>query len=262
MKLNIACQLNYESQENVPLVLMLRPQSGSGQQVIEEQFLLSPNITFTEYSDIYGNLCQRIHSPIGNLTITTTALVETSDTIDVNFRANFIPVENLPAHTLIYLLPSRYCESDKFSFMAADITQNLPLGYQQVEAIRRWVRSNVVYEYGYSSSSSSACDINQSRIGVCRDFSHLCIALCRGINIPARMVVGYLYNLEPMDLHAWFEVYLENQWFTFDATQEHPKGNRVVLAYGRDASDVAFATQFGNIMLCDMQVSVTAAEIR
>jgi transglutaminase-like putative cysteine protease len=259
MKLRVACQLKYESQENVPLVLVLRPQSGAGQQVLEEQFLISPNITFTEYRDIYGNLCQRIFSPIGKLSITSTALVETSDTIDVDFSANFIPVENLPEQLLIYLLPSRYCESDRFSYMAAEITQYFNLGYAQVEGIRQWVRNNVEYQYGYSSSSSSACDINQSRIGVCRDFSHLCIALCRAINIPARMVVGYLYDLKPMDLHAWFEVYLDNQWFTFDATQQFAKGNRVVLAYGRDASDVAFATQFGNIQLLDMQVSVYAS---
>jgi transglutaminase-like putative cysteine protease len=258
MKLKIACQLSYESQENVPLVLMLRPQSGLAQKIIEEQYLLTPHLPISAYKDIYGNLCQRIFSPIGHLTISTSAIVETSDTIDVNFYANFIPVEQLPDYILMYLLPSRYCESDRFSYMAAEITQNLYLGYPQVEAIRQWVRNNVVYEYGFSSSSSSACDINQSRIGVCRDFSHLCIALCRAINIPARMVVGYLYDLKPMDLHAWFEVYLENQWFTFDATQAYPIGNRVVLAYGRDASDVAFATQFGNIQLVDMQVSVEA----
>jgi transglutaminase-like putative cysteine protease len=143
--------------------------------------------------------------------------------------------------------------------MAHEITQNFQTGYARVDAICQWVRSNVVYEYGNSSSSSSACDINLSRIGVCRDFSHLCIALCRAINLPARMVVGYLYELKPMDLHAWFEVYLENQWFIFDATQVEPKGNRVVLAYGRDASDVAFATQFGNIFLNNLQVSVERA---
>ena len=256
MKLQISCQLDYKTQENVPLVLMLRPRSGSGQWVAKEEYLFSPNVPVAEYTDIYGNLCQRLISPVGDFTIKTSAIVETNDHIEVNFGAEFVPVENLPDNTLLYLLPSRYCESDRFSNMAAEITQNLTLGYPQVEAIRQWVSNHIVYEYGYSSSSSSACDINQSRIGVCRDFSHLGIALCRAINIPARMVVGYLHELKPMDLHAWFEAYLGGNWYTFDATQTEPKGNRVVLAYGRDAADVALATQFGEMQLLDMIVSV------
>ncbi len=258
MKLRVACQIDYECPENVPLILMLRPQSGAAQQILTEQFSFYPTTLFSEYQDIYGNLCQRLLSPIGNFTIQTSALVETSDIIDVNFAARALPIEQLPDFTLIYLLPSRYCESDRFLIMADEITQYFQTGYEKINAICQWVRSNVTYEYGYSSSSSSACDINLSRIGVCRDFSHLCIALCRAINVPARMVVGYLHELDPMDMHAWFEVYLENQWFTFDATQAQAKGNRVVLAYGRDASDVAFATQFGNIYLNNMQVSVEA----
>ena len=256
MKLRVSCQLDYDCPENVPLVMMLRPQSGAAQQVLDERFSLFPFTNFTEYQDIYGNLCQRLLSPIGNFKIQALALVETSETIDVNFAAQAVSVEQLPDYTLIYLLPSRYCESDRFLYMADEITQAYRTGYEKVNAICQWVQTNIIYEYGYSSSSSSACDINLSRIGVCRDFSHLCIALCRAINIPARMVVGYLYELTPMDLHAWFEVYLESQWFTFDATQAKPKGNRVVLAYGRDASDVAFATQFGNIYLNDMKVLV------
>jgi transglutaminase-like putative cysteine protease len=259
MKLQISCQLNYKTQENVPLVLMLHPRSDSGQWVGQEEYLFTPEVPVTEYTDLYGNLCQRLVTPIGDFSIKTSAIVDTSDHIEVNFGAEFVPVENLPDYTLLYLLPSRYCESDRFSNMVAEITQNLPLGYPQVEAIRQWVSNNVTYQYGYSSSSSSACDINLSRIGVCRDFSHLGIALCRALNIPARMVVGYLHDLNPMDLHAWFEAYLGGKWYTFDATQAEPKGNRVVLAYGRDAADVALATQFGNIQLVNMFVSVNPA---
>ena len=260
MKLQICCQLNYKTQEKVPLVLMLRPRSGFGQRVIEDECLFTPKVPVTEYIDLYGNLCQRLVSPIGEFGIKTSAIVETSDYIAVNSAAEFIPVENLPDYTLLYLLPSRYCESDRFSFMAAEITQNIELGYLQVEAICQWISNNITYEYGYSSSSSSACDINLSRIGVCRDFSHMGIALCRAINIPARMVVGYLHELNPMDLHAWFEAFVGGQWYTFDATQTTPKGNRVVLAYGRDAADVALATQFGNMQLMNMVVSVEQAK--
>jgi transglutaminase-like putative cysteine protease len=256
MKLKVACQLDYDSQENAPLILMLRPQNGLKQQLIEENYLLTPNIPISEYQDVYGNLCQRIIAPLGKLNIKTSSIFEVSDVLETDFEAGFVPVENLPNEAIIYLLPSRYCESDKLSNLAFEIVQNLPLGYHQVESIRLWVKNHVAYEYGRSSSSTSAYDVSISKTGVCRDFTHLCLALCRALNIPARMVVGYLHDLKPMDLHAWFEAYVGDKWFTFDATQDIPKGNRVVIAYGRDANDVAFASQFGEMELLNMCVSV------
>jgi transglutaminase-like putative cysteine protease len=167
-----------------------------------------------------------------------------------------VPVEQLPNEILIYILPSRYCESDKLANLALEIAGNLPMGYAQVDAIRQWVKDHISFEYGHSTTSTSAQDTIHNRKGVCRDFSHLCIALCRSLNIPARMVVGYLHELKPMDLHAWFEAYLGGKWYTFDATQAAPKGNRVVLAHGRDAADVALATQFGEMQLASMYVAV------
>jgi transglutaminase-like putative cysteine protease len=256
MKLKVACQLDYDSKENAPLILMLRPQNGSEQKLIEENYLLTPNIPITEYQDFYGNLCQRMIAPLGKLNIKTSSIFEVKGEFDTNFEAAFVSVENLPNEAIIYTLPSRYCESDKLSNLAFEITQNLPLGYPQVEAIRKWVKNNLTYEYGRSSSSTSAFDVSISRTGVCRDFTHLCLALCRALNIPARMVVGYLYDLKPMDLHAWFEAFVGDKWYTFDATQEHPKGGRVVIAHGRDANDVAFASQFGEMELMNMWVSV------
>ena len=256
MKLKVACQLVYDSKENAPLILMLRPQNGSEQKLIEENYLLTPNIPISEYQDVYGNLCQRIVAPFGKLNIKTSSVFEVDETLETNFNAAFVPVENLPNEAIIYTLPSRYCESDKLSNLAFQIVQNLPLGYPQVEAIRFWVKSNLTYEYGRSSSSTSAYDVSISRHGVCRDFTHLCLALCRALNIPARIVVGYLYDLKPMDLHAWFEAFVGNRWYAFDATQSLPKGGRVVIAYGRDANDVAFASQFGEMTLMNMWVSV------
>jgi transglutaminase-like putative cysteine protease len=260
MKLQISCELDYISQENVPLVLMLRPRSGAGQWVAKEEYLFTPNVQVTEYTDSYGNICQRLISPEGNFSIKTSAIVATSDHIEVNFDAQFVPVEYLPNDILIYLLPSRYCESDKLANLAIEIVGDLPMGYAQVDAIRQWVKDNIIFQYSHSTTSTSAQDTAQSRMGVCRDFSHLCIALCRSLNIPARMAVGYLHELKPMDLHAWFEAYLGENWFTFDATQTEPKGNRVVLAYGRDAADVALATQFGDMQLVSMYVSVEEAK--
>ncbi|PWK26719.1 transglutaminase-like putative cysteine protease [Arcicella aurantiaca] len=258
MKLKVACQLDYESKENVPLILILRPQNSSGQQVIEENYTITPKLPISEYKDVYGNLCQRLVCPVGSISISTSSVVEAQDNLDINFAADYVPVENLPADVLIYLLASRYCEVDKLFNLAVEITQNITMGYSQVDAICQWVRKNIRYEYGHSCSSTSAFDISQSKIGVCRDFSHLCMALCRCLSIPARMVVGYLYDLKPMDLHAWFEAYIGDQWYTFDATQSSLKGNRVVLAYGRDANDVAFSTQFGEMELLNMWVSVEA----
>jgi transglutaminase-like putative cysteine protease len=256
MKLKVACQLVYESLENAPLILMLRPQNGLEQQIIEQRYLLSPNLTLTEYKDVYGNLCQRFMTPIGKLSIETATIVEAKDNLDINFAADFVPVENLPNDVIIYILPSRYCESDKLYHLAKEITKNVLAGYAQVDTIRQWVKDNIHFEYGRSSSSTSAYDVTISKTGVCRDFTHLCMALCRALSIPARMVVGYLHELKPMDLHAWFEAYVGDKWFTFDATQDAPKGNRVVIAYGRDANDVAFATQFGDMELQTMWVSV------
>lgn len=259
MKLSASCQLDYEIEQNTPLVLMLRPRSGAGQWVVKEEYLLQPSVPVTEYTDLYGNLCQRIFTPQGRFIIKTSAIIEVADQIDVDFNANFVPVQELPDETLIYLLPSRYCESDRLGHLAASIVADMETGYEQVEAIRKWINENIRYEYGHSNASTSAQDTAQSRIGVCRDFSHLGVAFCRSLNIPARYVVGYLHELKPMDLHAWFEAYLGGRWYTFDATQTMPKGNRVVLAYGRDAADVALATQFGSMELQSMLVSVEPA---
>ena len=260
MKLAISCQLDYEIEQNTPLILMLRPRSGSGQWIIKEEYLLEPSVPVSEYTDLYGNLCQRLFTPQGSFTIKTSAVVEVTEQIDVDFSANFVPVQELPDESLIYLLPSRYCESDKMGNLITTIVKDTQTGYEQVETIRQWIYENIRYEYGYSNASTSAQNTSEGRVGVCRDFSHLGVALCRSINIPARFVVGYLHELKPMDLHAWFEAYLGGRWYTFDATQTEPKGNRVVLAYGRDAADVALATQFGNMELVSMFVNVEQAQ--
>ena len=163
----------------------------------------------------------------------------------------------MPDWVLAYCLPSRYCQSDMLYSLAADITAGALPGYPQVEAIRAWIATHIRYEYGTSSPNTSSVDTLHSRVGVCRDFAHLGIALCRALQIPARMVVGYLHELVPMDQHAWFEAYLGDRWYTFDATQLRPKGNRVAVGYGRDAVDVALVTQFGPLELTEMAVWVT-----
>jgi transglutaminase-like putative cysteine protease len=236
---------------------MLRPRSGAGQWVVGETYALTPAVPVTEFTDGYGNLCQRLIAPQGTFEIKTTAQVETADRIDVAPGARYVPVEELPDDVLRFLLPSRYVQSDRLGDKAQEIVGQAAPGYDQAEAIRAWIQTNLVYQYGTSDASTSALETLDQGAGVCRDFAHVGLALCRSLTLPARMVVGYLYQLDPMDLHAWFEVYVGQRWYTFDPTQAEARGGRVVLGYGRDAADVALATQFGPATLSTMQVAVT-----
>ncbi len=247
MKLEVGCYLNFEAISPTPLILILKPRSGDRQWVLQQTYLLEPFVPVREYTDVYGNLCQRLIAPVGTFDIRTEAWIETSDTIAVAPGAPMTAIEFLPDWVLQFLLPSRYCQSDQLFDLATEISTDYASGYDTVEAIRAWIHDRIEYQYGTSNASTSALDTAQQRVGVCRDFAHLGIALCRALDIPARMVAGYLYQLEPMDLHAWFEAYLNGQWYTFDPTQLEARGNRVAIAYGRDAADVALTTQFGSI---------------
>ncbi|MGH8046277.1 MAG: transglutaminase-like domain-containing protein, partial [Chthoniobacterales bacterium] len=204
-------------------------------------------------------LCQRAILPTGPFLLTARCVVDTSDTIDVNRDAEFVPIQTVPDPILKYLIPSRYCQSDQLGGLARTIVGGVAPGYPQVEAITKWIHENVRYQYGTSNASTSALETSQSREGVCRDMAHLGIALCRAMNIPARFVSGFLHELDPMDLHAWFEAYVGVRWFTFDATQRNARGNRVAIGYGRDAADVALLTHFGPLSLNELKVQVRAA---
>jgi len=256
MRLDAGCQLTFQADEPSPLLLMLRPRSGRGQWVVREEYLLDPPVPLVEYSDSYGNLCQRVMAPKGSFQVCATARVETADALEECPGAAFVPVQQLPDEVLQFLLPSRYCQSDQLGTLASEIVTTQTPGYDQVAAICTWIQRTVNYRYGTSDTSTSAIDTVNCRMGVCRDFAHLGMALCRSLCIPARMVVGYLYQLEPMDLHAWFEAFVGDRWYVFDATQQAPRGNRIAIAYGQDAANVALATQFGPIRLTEMQVWV------
>lgn len=259
MKVDVGCSMTLRALWATPAVLMLRPRSGEGQRVIAERYQLEPTVPVSEFTDSHGNLCQRIVVPEGPMTVSVEATVDTADEIDVDVTAPRVPIDQVPDWALQFLLPSRYCQSDLVYSNAVEITDGALPGYPQVEAIRAWIEREVSYEYGTSTAVTSAVDTLYSRAGVCRDFAHLGIALCRSLDIPARMVVGYLHGLDPMDQHAWFEAYVGGRWFTFDATQHEPRGNRVTIAYGRDAADVAFVTQFGPVELEQMSVFVREA---
>lgn len=245
MWINATCNLDFNIKSPTPLVLMLRPRSGSQQWVAQESYILSPYVPVVEFTDIFGNLCQRLVAPLGDFSIKTSARVMTADNVDMEAGACFVEVQNLPESVLTYLLPSRYCESDRLGTLAWEIVSGFQQGYDQASAIDCWVRNTVKYAPGSSNFPVSAEEVNLRGEGVCRDLAHLGIALCRSISIPARLVVGYLYQLQPMDLHAWFEVYVGNRWYTFDPTQDKLRGGRIAVAYGRDAADVSVFHQFG-----------------
>jgi len=256
MWLRTSCDLAFDITVPTPFILMLRPRSGVQQWVAREEYRLVPSVAVFEFTDNYGNLCQRLIAPPGAFALHTAADVMTADYVDQAPGAPFVQIQDLPDAVLSYLLPSRYCESDRFNQMATSITAGQRLGYDQVASIEAWLRNTIRYEPGSSDIPVSAVEVNARQSGVCRDLSHLGIALCRSLSIPARLVVGYLYGLEPMDLHAWFEAYVAGRWYTFDATQAELRGGYVAIGYGRDAADVAVYNQFGPA------VYTTAQEVR
>lgn len=243
--LKATCNLDFQLENCTPLVLMLRPRSGAQQWVARESYTLSPYVPVVEYTDIYGNLCQRLVAPLGRFSIQTSAEVMTADEVDTAPGAYFVEIQNLPEAVLTYLLPSRYCESDRFGDLAREIVAGAQFGYDQVVSIDQWIRNFIRYTPGSSTVPISAAEVKARGEGVCRDMAHLGVALCRSISIPARLVVGYLYGLQPMDLHAWFEAYVGGRWYTFDPTQSQIHGRRIAIAYGRDAADVSIFHQFG-----------------
>jgi transglutaminase-like putative cysteine protease len=251
--------MTLEATERCPIIGMLRPRSGSAQWLCSESYLFDPYVHPAEYVDNYGNLCQRFLVPQGRMRVRVDVTVETEDTIAVNPSAPATPVDEMPDDALQFLLQSRYCPSDKMGDRASKMVAGCAPGYAQVEAIRAWIQQHIEYKYGVSNETTDAFDSLGRGAGVCRDYSHIGITLCRSLHIPARMVVGYLYQLHPMDLHAWFEAFVGGRWYTFDATQDRPRGGRIVVAYGRDAADVAFISNYGALETVEMKVWVDLA---
>ena len=245
MWIQTTCNLELQFDDTTPLILMLRPRSGVEQWVARESYTLSPSVPVQEYTDIFGNLCQRLVAPAGKFFVNTSADVKTADLVAKAPGGFFVEIQNLPDDVLKYLLPSRYCESDRFGNMAREIVDGVSLGYDQVDRISDWIRNGIRYTPESSTFPLSAVEVNLQGHGVCRDLAHLGITLCRSISIPARLVVGFLYGLEPMDMHAWFEAYVGDRWYTFDPTEATLRGGRLAVARGRDAADVAIYHQFG-----------------
>ena len=262
MKINIGFDIIYTCSQPTPMVLMLNIHPSRVADIIEPDVLhFNPDVLKTTYFDGFGNVCTRVVAPAGPFHISTSAIVLDSGLPDPqNPMAEETPVPVLPNEVLVYLLASRYCETDRLAPFAWSLFGNVTPGWSRVRAIVEFVHNTIEFGYHHANPTKSAFDVLQQRRGVCRDFAHLAIALCRCMNIPARYATGYLGDIgvvrdaAPMDFSAWFEAYLGDQWYTFDARHNTPRIGRVLMAYGRDAADVALTTSIGEVILTQFNV--------
>ncbi|MGA7119300.1 MAG: transglutaminase family protein, partial [Polyangiaceae bacterium] len=252
MQIRIGYQLSYECPQPTPMILTLNVHfSRVSDLVIPDYLRTDPPLPIHAYRDPFGNWCSRLVAPTGQTRIFTDALINDTGTLDVVARAVQTPVEALPEETLLFLLGSRYCETDRLSVIAWQLFGSAPAGSGHVQAICDFVHNHIAFGYAYARPTKTAWEVYEERAGVCRDFAHLAIAFCRCMNIPARYCTGYLGDIgiprgdAPMDFSGWFEAYLEGSWYTFDARHNRPRIGRVLIARGRDAADVAISTTFG-----------------
>lgn len=211
--------------------------------------------------DEFGNVRTRTVAPAGLLKLSTSFVVQDSGLPDeVAPWAEEVPVAQLPDEAVMYLLGSRYCETDRLSSLAWSLFGNTPRGWARVQAIVDYVHQRLTFGYQFARATRTAWEGHEERVGVCRDFAHLAVTLCRAMNIPARYATGYLGDIgvpavpAPMDFSAWFEVYLGGRWFTFDARHNTPRVGRILVARGRDAADCAITTTFGQSSLVQFDI--------
>jgi transglutaminase-like putative cysteine protease len=221
-----------------------------------QRIMTSPELPLYDYGDSFGNICTRLTIPAGETRISSSFVIEDDFEPDVYApEAQQAAIEDLPNDVMIYLLGSRYCETDRLSETAWSLFGNLPTGWALVQGIVAFVHEHIRFDYMTARPTKTAWEVYQEREGVCRDFAHLAITFCRCMNIPARYCTGYLGDMdlpEPlgdMDFSAWFEVYLGGQWYVFDARHNKRRRGRIVMAKGRDATDAALTTSFGPVFL-------------
>lgn len=261
MKFNVGSQLLYCVEQPGALVLNISAVNSSHQTILQERLQIDPVTESEEFTAAEeGTRFIRIKSVPGELKICYEATVEVfPETLDPAGLAVTLPAD-LPVAVLKYLYPSRYCESDRLVTLATQEFGQFNRGYPQVAAICDWIHDKITYLSGSTDSQTSAHDTATERAGVCRDFAHLGIALCRALEIPARFVSGYAYGLEPPDFHACFEAFLGDRWYLFDATRLVPLEGFVRIGTGRDAVDTAFATIWGQVQMQNMAISIEPAD--
>jgi transglutaminase-like putative cysteine protease len=253
MQIRVGFEIIYNCPQEIPMILMVHVHYSRSQDIVVPDHLATdPFVPVTAHRDVFGNWCTRIVAPIGRIRLSSSAVVRDSGMPEL--LAPHVPqheVRDLPEETLVFLLGSRYCETDLLTDAAWKLFSQTPPGWSRVQAICDFVHNHIVFNYQDARPTKTAWEAFQERKGVCRDFAHLAIAFCRSMNIPARYCTGYLgdIGMPPpygvMDFAAWFEAYLGGEWHTFDARNNTPRIGRVLIARGRDAADVAIATTFG-----------------
>ncbi len=262
MEIKVGYELIYDCPQPTPMLLVLNIHySRASDIVVPDHLTTSPSIPIAAYRDSFGNWCTRLVAPAGRLRIASTGVVRDSGAPDiVATYAQQHPIEDLPEEALIFLLGSRYCETEKLSEVAWRLFGQTPLGWGRVQAICDFVHNHITFGYEHARATKTAWETYDERTGVCRDFTHLAVTFCRCMNIPARYCTGYLGDIGipppygPMDFAAWFEAYLGGRWYTFDPRNNIPRIGRILIARGRDAIDVAIATTFGPNTLSSFKV--------
>ena len=262
MQIRAGYQIAYECPQPTPMLLMLSVHPSRLPTLSPpHRITFDPPVAAKDYQDTFGNICIRVVAPPGGLTMSADFIVNDPGTPDIVAPdAEQIAVEKLPDDVLVYLLGSRYCDTDHLSNMAWSMFGSGAAGWARVQAICDYVNQRLSFGYQHASATRTAWDGFREQRGVCRDFAHLAITLCRCMNIPARYCTGYLGDIgvplapEPMDFSAWFEAYLGGRWYTFDARHNTPRIGRILMARGRDATDVALSTSFGATKLASFKV--------
>ena len=262
MKIRVGYELVYQCTQQTPMILTLHVHGTRSEELVRrDDMQTDPWVPLSLYRDSFGNWCTRLVAPPGRILITADGLIHDDGQLEpVNWEAGETPVESLPEETLLFLLGSRYCDTDVLSQTAWSLFGSLRPGWSRVQAICDFVHQHLAFSYRDARSTRTAAQAYEERVGVCRDFAHLAIAFCRCMNIPARYCAGYLGDIgvppdpAPMDFSGWFEAYLDGRWYTFDARHNTPRIGRVLIARGRDAADVAMSTAFGPAKLNSFRV--------
>lgn len=268
MLIRAGYDIHFETNVPTPMLAMLSVHPSRNKDLRTAQRIVpSPDVPLYDYIDAFGNVCTRVTVPAGGLTLSCDFTIHDDGQPDpIALEAVQHAVEDLPDDVLVYLLGSRYCETDRLSETAWSLFGDVPAGWERVQAIVQFTHDHVEFGYHHARSTKTAWDAYQERQGVCRDFAHLAITLCRCMNIPARYCTGYLGDIgiapvdAPMDFSAWFDVYLGGRWHVFDARHNTPRIGRILMARGRDATDTALTTTFGPAQLAGFDVHTDAVD--
>ena len=261
MLIRIGFEIAVNCPKPTPMLLALSTHPSNDRRMIgSDRIRTEPETAIEEYTDMFGNRCARLQARPGATTFWSDCIVEDSGEPDeFNWNARQHEIADLPVEALAYLTASRYCESDELIATAWELFGATPPGWARAQAISNWVHNHVIFDYRFGRPTKTAVDVFREGTGVCRDFAHLFIALCRAMNIPARYASGYLSDIGAKaegagDFCAWSEVFLEGRWYAFDPRHNTPRLGRILMVRGRDAANVAMITSFGDYLLTQLKV--------